>query len=315
MTAPGWGRPSFLGPPGSVHDWRMVLLYDAAVEAGLLAGLPSTAAALAARLDVDEHAVRVVLDALAAWDVVETAGDAGYRTGPGAPGPEAAAVLRHHARIVRTWSAQLDDRLRGVPPDERPADPGRVERMLASLTVLARETAAGTVDACLSPAPGARRALDLGGGHGEYALELARRGLHVIMQDRPEVVERARRRGLDAAGVELFAGDFFEVLPDGPFDLVLCSGVTHAYDGERNLELFRRIRPLLSPDGVLALRTLLRGTHPVAAIFAVNMLVAARGGDSHGEGDYRRWFAEAGYGDVEVRALDRASEHLVLASR
>ncbi|MDP8986786.1 MAG: methyltransferase domain-containing protein [Actinomycetota bacterium] len=292
----------------------MVRLYDAAVDAGLLAGLPSTAPALASRLALDEHAVRVVLDALAAWDVVEPAGDAGYRTSAGAPGPEAAAVLRHHARVLRTWSAQLDDRLRGVAPDQRPFDLGRVERMLASLTVLAREAAPGTVDACLSSVPGARRALDLGGGHGQYALELARRGVHVLMQDLPEVVDAARRRGLAEAGVELFAGDFFEVLPEGPFDLVLCSGVTHTYDGERNLELFRRIRPLLSPGGLLAVRTLLRGTDPVVAIFAVNMLVAARGGDTHGEGDYRRWLAEAGYGEVAVRALDQASEHLVLAS-
>lgn len=313
MTAPGWDRLSFLAPPRSVHDWRLVLLFDAAVEAGLLEGLPSTAPALSARLDLDEHAVRVVLDALAAWEVVQPDGHGGYRTGADAPGPEATAVLRHHARILRTWSAHVDDRLRGVPPEERPPDSGRVERMLASLTVLAREAAPGTIDACLSLVPNARRVLDLGGGHGEYALELARRGVHALMQDRPEVVEAARRRGLEGTGVELFAGDFFQVLPEGPFDLVLCSGVTHTYDRERNLDLFRRIRPLLSPGGVLALRTLLRGSHPVAAIFAVNMLVAARGGDTHDEGDYRRWLAEAGYGDVEVRVLGRASEHLVLA--
>jgi 2-polyprenyl-3-methyl-5-hydroxy-6-metoxy-1,4-benzoquinol methylase len=314
VSAPGWDRLSFLAPPGSVHDWRMVVLYDAAVEAGLLDDLPSTPAALAAARHLDEHAVRVVLDALAAWDVVEPAGDGVYRTAPGAPGPEATAVLLHHARTVRSWADQVDDRLRGILPEQAPPDPVRVERMLASLTVLARETAPGAVDACLSAVPTARRALDLGGGHGELALELARRGLQVVMQDRPEVVEAARRRGVAEAGVELFAGDFFEVLPEGPFDLVLCSGVTHTYDGERNLDLFRRLHPLLTSDGVLALRTFLRGTHPVAAVFAVNMLVAARGGDTHGEDDYRRWLDQAGYGGVEVRSLDRAAERLVLAS-
>ncbi len=37
------------------------------------------------------------------------------------------------------------------------------------------------------------------------------------------------------------------------------------------------------------------------------------GGVPHDKGDYRRWLAEAGYGDVEVRVLGRASEHLVRA--
>jgi hypothetical protein len=62
------------------------------------------------------------------------------------------------------------------------------------------------------------------------------------------------------------------------------------------------------------LRTFLRGAHPLAAVFAVNMLAAAPGGDTHGEDDYRRWLGQAGYGGVEVRSLDRAAERLVLAS-
>lgn len=63
----------------------------------------------------------------------------------------------------------------------------------------------------------ARRVLDLGGGHGQYALEFARRGLETTMQDRPGVVDYARRQGrLEEAGVELFAADFFEALPPRP---------------------------------------------------------------------------------------------------
>ena len=110
------------------------------------------------------------------------------------------------------------------------------------------------VDACLRRFPRARRVLDLGGGHGEQSLEFARRGLRPTMQDRPEVVEIAERRGqLGNAGVELFAGDFFTTLPPGPFDLVICGLTTNMYDGARNRDLYRRPRPITAPAGGLAI--------------------------------------------------------------
>ncbi|MDP9420765.1 MAG: methyltransferase domain-containing protein, partial [Actinomycetota bacterium] len=159
-----------------------------------------------------------------------------------------------------------------------------------------------------------RRALDLGGGHGEYALELARRGLRTTMQDRPEVVDLARRRGrLAAAGVELFAGDFFESIPPGPFDVVLCAGVVYTYGPGANRQLFRRVRPVVAPAGALAVHTFLGGRHPLAAVFAVQMLAARPEGDTHREEHYREWLAEAGYRSVEVVELERPPEAVVLA--
>ncbi len=157
------------------------------------------------------------------------------------------------------------------------------------------------VDACLSRLPGARRLLDLGGGHGEFAMEFARRGQAVTMQDRPEVVAIAEERGrVAAAGVQLFAGDFFEELPAEEFDVVFCSGVTHTYDEARNLRLFEAVRSLLAPGGTLVIATLLRHRAPAVDLFAVQMLMVSTGGDTHAEEDYRRWLAEAGYGQVEL---------------
>lgn len=74
---------SFLSRPGEVADWRSVLLVDAAADAGLLGALPGTAADLVDRLGLDETAVRVVLDALAAGEFVVVIPAA--RTPPGRP--------------------------------------------------------------------------------------------------------------------------------------------------------------------------------------------------------------------------------------
>lgn len=307
-----WTELSFLAPPGETLDWRMAVLYNAAVETGLLDGLPASPASLALELGLDEQAVRVVLEAMVAWNVIEAAPDHSFALGPGAPEPDAGAILCHHARTIRLWSSHLDDRLRGVP--HVPRGPRRLERMLKALAVNGRESAPAAVDACLQRAPTAGRVLDLGGGHGEYALEFARRGLQATVQDQPEVIEIARRQGhLVEAGVTLFAGDFFKALPDERFDLVFCAGVTYTFDGGRNVAVYRRARSVLAPGGALAVHTFLRGTDPLAAVFAVQMLAGGSGGDTHGEEDHRRWLAEAGYRDVAAVRLERRPEWMIFA--
>lgn len=55
------------------------------------------------------------------------------------------------------------------------------------------------LDVCLEHFPHAQQVLDLGGGHGEHSLELARRGLRATMQDRPEVIEAAGRDEVTAS--------------------------------------------------------------------------------------------------------------------
>jgi SAM-dependent methyltransferase len=301
------GDLSFLAPPGEVADWRMVVLLDAVAGAGVLQALPGTAAEIAGRLGLDARGVRVALDALGAWGVVVRSPDGRYGRGPEAPSADQAASLRHHARAVRSWSASLDKRLHGAPPEVRPGMPDP-ELFIDALAVGARKAAPGLVDLCLGRFPHARTVLDLGGGHGEYSLEYARRGLRATLQDLPTMVEIVRRRGrLPEAGVELFAGSFFEAVPGGPFDLAFCAGITHTFDGAHNVDLYRRLRPVVVPGGGVAVVTFLRNRHPLADVFAVQMLANANGGDSHSEEEYRAWLSEAGFrvDDAVVDVPDR----------
>ena len=311
MTVPD---PTFLAEPDAVADWRLVVLLDVATETGLLDALPGRPADLAERLGLDGRGVRILLDALGAWNVVVADGEGTYGPGPGAPDDAARPVLHHHARAVRQWAGGLEDRVRGLAPAEpRPPMP-HPDRWQAALAVSARRAAPGVVDAVMAAAPGAASVVDLGGGHGEYALEFTRRGVKATLQDRPAIIEVAGASGrLAAAGVELVAGDFFETLPDGRFDVVFASGVTHTVPGERVGELFRRAASIVVPGGLLAVQTFLRGRHRTGAIFAVQMLANGGGGDTHAEDDYRRWLAEAGFAPPEVIDLDEGRRTVLLA--
>lgn len=306
---------SFLAAPGAVADWRLVLLYDVAARAGLLDHLPATAADLAGRLDLDERVARAVLDALGVWEVVVLDADGRYASGPGLPEGEAGAVLRHHAGALRQWAGPLTQRLHGedLAGDRRwavtPAD------FHDALAGRARRSAPATVDAVLGHFPEARSVLDLGGLHGEYAMEFAQRGLQATMQDVATMVEVARARGrLDAAGVQVFVGDFFDALPDLVFDVVLVTGVAHTYGPDANVRLYERLRAVLPEGGGLVIGTRLGSVEdPVGRLFAVQMALGGRGGDTHTEEDYRAWLSAAGYRVVSVSGGQAGFQGLVVA--
>jgi SAM-dependent methyltransferase len=193
--------------------------------------------------------------------------------------------------------------------------PERRRRWLEALAVGARSQAPLAVETCLRRFPNARRVLDLGGGHGEYARAFARRGLDVTLQDLEPTIELLEGSDLPDSGVELFAGDFFETLPDARFDLVLCAGITHIFDGERNRLLYRRLARVLAPGGGLAIITFLPERDPRALIFAVQMLAVSAGGNAHRETDYREWLEAEGYQEPEIQSLGDNPNLLLLASR
>lgn len=290
---------SFMAGPHDVADWRRILLWDVAQRLDILAQLPGAPAAVAGRTGLDPEAVRVVLEALTALGVVGRVGSTFT-----AVDDEAAATVAHHARALRRWASELEPRLRGDPASQPGgmADPDTFHDALAAT---ARLSAPNAVDLCLQRFPGTSSVLDVGGLHGEYALEFASRGLRVTMQDLPPMVEVARRRGrLEAGGVDLFSGSFFDVVPDGPFDLAFCAGITHTFGDDGNRALFRQLRRVVRRDGGVCVLTFLRGSHPVTALFAVQMLLNANGGDTHTGDEYRSWLGAAGFTvDRAVRTL------------
>ncbi|GAA1466684.1 class I SAM-dependent methyltransferase [Nocardiopsis exhalans] len=320
---PPWAGPdpdlSFLAPARELVDWRLALAYEAAAETGTLDVLPGTPSELAARCGLHEGALRAVLRELAVWGIVteDTAGR--YREGPQAPAAPDDAVLLRHAATIRRWAALIRPRL-----EERTYLPeGLTGRPLAPkptvpnlLAVNARRLTRTVVDVCLERFPDAESVLDLGGGHGEHALEFARRGLKATVQDLPALIALAEGdERLRDAGVELFAGDLHASLPEGPYDLVFCSTVTNMFDGPANESLYRRLRSVIAPGGGLAIVSYMGDRDQVTAAFGLQMLAWTDSGDAHGVADYEQWLERAGYDRVSVRHLERPPQSVVLARR
>lgn len=306
----------FLAEPGDLADWRMVILVDNALKAGLLDSLPATAEEAAVKADMHPKSARVLLDALTVFGVVTAdGGEAVYRPGPAMPDADQRAVLAQHAQFIGRWASELPGRLPDpINRERRPWVRPGLAGWLASLGARAKGEAPDVIDRCLTAFPDARTALDVAGGHGEYAIEAARRGLEVTLLDLPQVIDIVSEwPSVRESGIHLWAGDVFESPPDATFDLVLAFGFTHTQPAERIATLFPSLAALTNPGGGLAVNTFLRGSGPVARLFAVQMLIAGNGGDTHRLEDYVSWITAAGYDEPWLENGDGRS--LLLARK
>lgn len=86
------------------------------------------------------------------------------------------------------------------------------------------------------------------------------------------------------------------------YDLILLSAICHMLSPKQNQDLFRRCYRALAAGGRIVIRDFILDPDKTAprsaAVFAINMLVATRGGSTYTEGEYRRWLTGAGFQQV-----------------
>jgi hypothetical protein len=103
--------------------------------------------------------------------------------------------------------------------------------------------------------------------------------------------------------VDLVVGDFYkDELPKG-CDLVLLSAIIHQNSPEENLDLYSKIHNALEPGGTVLIRDHImdesRTQPPAGAMFAINMLVNTRGGDTYTFEEVKEGLEKAGFADVK----------------
>jgi SAM-dependent methyltransferase len=182
-------------------------------------------------------------------------------------------------------------------------------RAAATLTV-------GEVTEKLDLPDDVRRVLDVGGGHGLYAVELCRTypGLAATVFDSRDALELARRErraaGVDTR-VELVAGDYWTDHLGEDYDLALVFNVVHAHDATANRRLFGRVADALRPCGRVAVLDQLAGSArtPVGRSglgFVGLTYLATLGARTHPYADVAEWLRDAGFEDVTRTPIRRA---------
>jgi acetylserotonin N-methyltransferase len=156
-----------------------------------------------------------------------------------------------------------------------------------------------------------RRLADLGGATGHLAVAACRRWpeLRAVIFDLPPVLPLAREL-IDASGVadriEVVAGDFFtDPLPDA--DLVALGRILHDWSEEKIGRLLRRVYERLPPGGALLVAEKLLdddNAGPPRAVFqSLNMLVCTEGRERT-FAEYEALLHAAGFPRVEGRCTE-----------
>jgi len=227
----------------------------------------------------------------------------------------------HTANMWKRWS-QLTECVKTGLPAPKVSDDEYVGTFIAAMDHHARGRARAIVQAV--GVNGMRRMLDLGGGSGVYSIAFAQAApdLRSEIIDLPEVtpiaLEHVARAGLSSR-ITVRPGDMLTAeLPKQGYDLVLLSSICHMFSPEENRALFARAYEALAPKGRIAIADFIvdpdKASPRSATLFALNMLVATRGGSTYSEPEYESWLKASGFGEVK-RVRMPGPINLILATR
>ncbi|MGI9384301.1 MAG: methyltransferase [Methyloligellaceae bacterium] len=163
---------------------------------------------------------------------------------------------------------------------------------------------AGEVARRVKLPPEPRTMLDVGGGHGAFAVAFCRRHgrLAATVLDLPAAVEKAApilaEEEMGARVVHRAGDALTEDLGEDDWDLIFMSHLVHHFDAEANAALLSRAARALRPGGVVAILDVLRPASPDAsnqtgALLDLYFAVTSNSGTWSGE-EISGWQSDAG---------------------
>ncbi len=279
-----------------------------------------TAPELAGRLRSDARGAAMLLDALAAMELVAKKGDV-YTATPFAAEFLARTssgylghIILHHHHLMAGW-VRLDEAVkRGTPIGERVShadDAAARESFEMGMFNLAMQIAPKIV--AQIDLTGRRRFLDLGGGPGTYAIHFCQQNpeLTAVVYDlpttRPFAEQTIARFGL-ADRIAFMDGDFIKQGIDGHYDVAWLSHILHSEGPAGCAVILEKTVSALEPGGLILVQEFIlddTGDRPLfPALFSLNMLIGTPAGQAYTEGELRAMLAAAGVRDVRRLSLN-----------
>lgn len=327
-----WSREELLGLSSAFMKCRILL---SAAELDLFSKLgrgPVSVEDLCATEGWSPRGLRILLDALVTQGLVESHPTGSYQVQAELSelmskdaGNSILPLVLHRVNMWKTWSNLTEIVKTGFNPNPMGTGSRSAEEMeafIGAMNVIGLKVAEDIARAF--DLKRFRRMLDIGGASGTYAEAFLKQSpdMTATIFDLPKVIEIAARR---LAGSEfrrriaLVEGDYTsDSLPPG-HDIALLSAVIHINGREANRRLFCEIHRVLEPGGTLLIRDYLldetRTRPPEGAIFAVNMLVATREGNSHSLRDVREDLEFAGFRDVRMVREGMNMDQLLAADK
>ncbi len=159
---------------------------------------------------------------------------------------------------------------------------------------------------------GYERIVDVGGGDGTLlaAILTAYPKATGVLFDQPQVTDRARQAH-DNSGLggrlEIVAGDFFDMVPDGG-DLYVLKKLIHDWPDPRAADILRRCRQAISPRGKLVLFERMIGAenNAIQAMTFDLLMFLLLGGRERTQPEFEALFAASGFRLDRIKQISPA---------
>jgi ubiquinone/menaquinone biosynthesis C-methylase UbiE len=313
------------------------LVIEAAINHGVFDALnqsPQTAAQLAKKARVTERGLTAILNALVGLQLLARRGNRYTLT------PESKAFLvsnnaPYYGEFFRHTTEQLIPKwlqLRHVVRTGKPAMLVNNEKdgakffakFVESLFPLSFPAASALGEHLkISQSKAPVNVLDIAAGSGVWGIALARQSLHVNITavDWPLVLKTthrvAQKHGVHDR-LRKIPGDMLKVNYGNGHHVATLGHILHSEGRERSQRLLKKVFKALSPGGTIAIMEFVvnddRSGPPMGLLFAVNMLVNTKAGDTFSFKEISSWLREAGFRNPRLLDVPAVSP-LVLATK
>jgi len=281
-----------------------------------LGGGEKTSKETAKALKTDPRATDRLMNALCAMEFLEKK-DGKFNNSPLAANflvrgkPGYMAGLMHSVHLWDTWSC-LTASVRAGKPEANKKIGGRGDKWLEGFIAAMHERAYKTAPEVvkLIDLKGVSKILDVGGGSAAYSMAFvnAKKGVTATIFDLPEVVPITKgyieKEGLSDK-IDTMAGDYHSDKFGKGYDLIFLSAIVHINSYAENMKLINRCAKALNNNGLVIVQDFVvsedRTDPPMAAFFALNMLVGTECGDTYTESEIGEWMSRAGLSNIVRR--------------
>jgi hypothetical protein len=303
-------------------------IFDALEDSGL------SSEAVAHRLKLEPKATELLLNALAALDLLDKQGelfslaDAArkylLRRSPFNVG----GMIQFEGLVWNCWE-KLPQAIRSGQP-VRPAtmyqdEPRETEIFIDAMDSLVNARGDAEVVSRVLEWDGVREFLDVGSGPASYPIHLCQKYLELraTIFDLPGTLALTQRYVREAAMMErirLIAGDYRKDPIPGSYDMVFLSNIIHGEGDQENLSLIDKLVANLKTGGRLVVKDHIlddsRTAPPVGATFSLLMLLTTAAGRCYSFNEIKLWMERAGLTKVEqINLPPPLTSSLVIGTR
>lgn len=285
-----------------------------------ISGQFMSAKEVSSRLDTDERATDLLLNALSALNLLHKQDDLFSLTELSKKyllsGSETcySSMIKFDASMWDVWGKLTQAVRTGRPvrtPDMYQTKKEDTECFIMAMHHLVSARGDAGLLAERLNLEGTHSILDIGSGPGTYPVAICRKYPHIsaTIFDLPGTLEVTKKvvkkEGLDDR-INLIAGDYnVDPLPAG-FDLTFLSNIIHSENEDTNKTLMKKVYNTLNQGGRIIIKDHIMDeslTKPACgAIFSINMLLTTKGRD-YGFHEIRGWLVGAGFVDVNLEEL------------